>query len=144
MMLPFRMAGPRTKRVVELISGNRTLLCEASLPLGVLGTLASVGSACPAAADGEHDGGLAGGGGWPGAGGVYGGAVHKTGRKNSCAVCPTIWIARCWSLTPGSWMMMLPPWRAMLGSATPRASTRLRMIEMAWSSWSWGTWWAVL
>ena len=33
--------------------------------------------------------------------------------------------------------MIDSPWRVISGSATPRASTRLRMISMAWSRVPW-------
>src|SRR5437879_1792083 len=39
-------------------------------------------------------------------------------------------MTRLLSFTPGSWTMIELPWRPMSGSATPRASTRARMIEI--------------
>jgi hypothetical protein len=61
-----------------------------------------------------------------------GGSSCSTGRKRSSAVCPTISRARAWSFTPGSCTMIDCPWVLMSGSATPRASTRLRMISTDW------------
>ena len=62
------------------------------------------------------------------------GIEASTGRKRSSAVVPTRSSARCWSFTPGRETTIVLPWRAMSGSATPSASTRLRMIPIAWSS----------
>ena len=53
-----------------------------------------------------------------------------TGRNRSSAVSPTSSRARCWFFTPGSCTITDRPWRAMSGSATPSASTRLRMISI--------------
>src|ERR1043166_7663461 len=44
-----------------------------------------------------------------------------------------IWIAFDSSFTPGSWIKMLFPCREMSGSATPRPSTRCRMMSTALS-----------
>ena len=75
-------------------------------------------------------GGVMGTGGWPGW--SFGGNVWMTGLKRSWAVWPTICRARFWFLTPGSSTTIVLPWRWISGSATPRPSTRLRMISMAW------------
>src|SRR5918997_884090 len=58
----------------------------------------------------------------------------STGRKRSSAVCPTNSSARSRFLAPGSCTTMASPWRVISGSATPRASTRSRMMLSAWSS----------
>src|SRR5215471_5177209 len=58
-----------------------------------------------------------------------------TGRNRSSAVWPTSSSARSWFWTPGSWTTMSWPCLVMSGSATPRASTRLRMMFSDWSSW---------
>ena len=52
------------------------------------------------------------------------------GRKRSSAVAPTTSRARCWFFTPGSCTTTELPCRVISGSATPRASTRLRMISI--------------
>ena len=71
--------------------------------------------------------------GHPGAGSSseHGGSSCRTGRKRSSAVWPTSSSARSWSFTPGSWTRTVSPCRVMSGSATPRASTRFRMISTA-------------
>ena len=61
-------------------------------------------------------------------------ACCSTGRNRSSAVWPTRARARSRFFTPGSWTTMASPWRVMSGSATPRASTRSRMMVSAWSS----------
>src|SRR5918997_5906811 len=58
----------------------------------------------------------------------------STGRKRSSAVCPTSSSARSRFFAPGSCTTMASPWRVISGSATPRASTRSRMMLRAWSS----------
>ena len=60
--------------------------------------------------------------------------MPHTGRKRSSAVVPTRARARSWSSTPGSETITPVPVREISGSATPRPSTRSRMIETAWSS----------
>src|SRR5438874_923507 len=62
------------------------------------------------------------------------GSAWMTGRKKSCAVVPTSCSARSLFFTPGSWTTIELPCRLMSGSATPMASTRLRMISIDWSS----------
>ena len=62
-----------------------------------------------------------------------GNAVH-VGRNCSFAVRPTSSMAWFASFTPGSETTMKLPWRVISGSATPRPSTRRRMIEIAWLS----------
>ena len=57
----------------------------------------------------------------------------STGRNRSSAVVPTRSRARCCWSTPGSCTTIESPWRAISGSATPSASTRLRMISIVWS-----------
>ena len=62
---------------------------------------------------------------------TLGSSAASTGRNWSSAVWPTRAMARSLSFTPGIWMRMLSPWRVISGSATPRASTRWRMMAMA-------------
>ena len=62
-----------------------------------------------------------------------GGNAASTGRKRSSAVRPTRRRALPRSFTPGRSTTMLSPWRLISGSATPSASTRLRMMSTAWS-----------
>ena len=64
----------------------------------------------------------------------------STGRNRSSAVRPMRSRARSRSETPGRFTTMALPWRRISGSATPRESTRLRMISMASSrAWSMST-----
>ena len=65
---------------------------------------------------------------------VVSAVTPNTGRKRSCAVLPTRRRALSRSRTPGRSMMTLLPWRLISGSATPSASTRLRMMSTALSS----------
>jgi hypothetical protein len=68
--------------------------------------------------------------GWSGPGFAVYGPVFSTGRKRSWAVRPTSCSACSWFFTPGSSMTMFLPCWVISGSATPRASTRLRMISI--------------
>ena len=64
---------------------------------------------------------------------AYGATLQSMGRNRSSAVWPTVVRASCGFLIPGSSITTVLPCRLMFGSATPRASTRLLMMEMAWS-----------
>ncbi len=57
-----------------------------------------------------------------------------TGRNRSSAVWPTRRSALARSFTPGRSTTMSVPWREISGSATPRPSTRVRMMSTATSS----------
>ena len=69
-----------------------------------------------------------------GASSSSGGTSASTGRNRSSAVRPTMRWALSRSLTPGRFTTMLSPSRVTSASATPRASTRLRMMSTATSS----------
>src|SRR3954470_8565364 len=103
---PVSCAGPSWYRTRLSLSGRATV---------------AAGSSC--------SGGVARG--WSGAGFALYGTWFSTGRNSSWAVRPTSWRACSWFFTPGSWMTMLLPCWVISGSATPRASTRLRMISIA-------------
>ena len=64
--------------------------------------------------------------------------IASTGRKASCAVRPTRSTRRSWDTEPGTDTMIAAlspePWTVTSDSATPRPSTRWRMIPTAWSS----------
>ena len=61
--------------------------------------------------------------------GSYGGRTPRTGRKRSSAVRPMMRSALARSFTPGRSTTIESPWRLISGSATPRPSTRLRMMS---------------
>src|SRR5205814_1180548 len=63
-----------------------------------------------------------------------GGTGPTTGRNRISAVWPTSRSAAARSFTPGRSTTMSVPWREISGSATPRASTRLRITSTATSS----------
>ena len=60
---------------------------------------------------------------------VVGGRLHcSTGRRYTWPVTWTRSSASCWSFTPGRLTTIASPWRRISGSATPRLSTRSRML----------------
>ncbi len=93
-------------------------------PLG--GVMAGVGVAPGAGAVPAGGAGAgAAGTGWP-----------ITGRKRSCAVCPSD--RACSPASPGTVMVMLSPSRTTSAPLTPRPLTRCSMICWACTSWSRG------
>src|SRR6266511_1438331 len=69
------------------------------------------------------------------------GVCSSSSLNSSSAVLPISALARSGSCTPGSWMRMRStPWRAMVASATPNWSMRLRSVSRPWRTASSRSW----